>query len=148
MLCTVQQESKAKMWALREVQSLICSYLHQSFIADPPLCKLVHFQVGMLNIICELIISKYLVLIDDTNALFQGYPPELLPVTVIGIPSMHICVDFIAELISQPSLEKQEFAVNLISHLALQYALPHSMMVARLALNTFSSLLTGNISNS
>lgn len=65
--------------------------------------------------------------------------------TVTGIPSMHICVDFIAELISQPSLEKQEFAVDLISHLALQYALPHSMMVARLAINTFSSLLTGKL---
>lgn len=58
---------------------------------------------------------------------------------------MHICVDFIAELISQPSLEKQEFAIDLISHLALQYTLPHSMMVARLALNTFSSLLSGKI---
>lgn len=75
----------------------------------------------------------------------QGYPNELLPVTVTGIPSMHICVDFIAELISQPSLEKQEFAIDLISQLALQYALPHSMMVARLSLNTFSTLLSGNL---
>lgn len=111
------QKSKAQRWSLREVQSIICSFLHQTFIADPPLCKLVHFQ---------------------------GYPRELLPVTVTGIPSMHICVDFIAELISQPSLEKQEFAVDLISQLALQYALPHSMMVSRLALNTLSALLTGN----
>lgn len=75
----------------------------------------------------------------------QGYPNELLPVTVTGIPSMHICVDFIAELISQPSFDKQEFAINLISHLALQYALPHSMMVARLSLNTFSTLLSGKL---
>ncbi|KAK7576672.1 hypothetical protein V9T40_012958 [Parthenolecanium corni] len=109
------RQSKARLWSLREVQSIICSYLHQAFIADPPLCKLVHFQ---------------------------GYPNELLPVTVTGIPSMHICVDFIAELISQPSFDKQEFAINLISHLALQYALPHSMMVARLSLNTFSTLLS------
>ncbi|XP_065215851.1 integrator complex subunit 2 [Planococcus citri] len=108
-------ESKAQRWSLREVQSIICSFLHQTFIADPSLCKLVHFQ---------------------------GYPRELLPVTVTGIPSMHICVDFIAELISQPSLEKQEFAVDLISQLALQYALPHSMMVSRLALNTLTALLT------
>lgn len=39
------QQSKARLWSLREVQSIICSYLHQAFIADPPLCKLVHFQV-------------------------------------------------------------------------------------------------------
>ncbi len=38
---------------------------------------------------------------------FQGYPLELLPVTVSGVPSMHICLDFVPELLSQPDLEKQ-----------------------------------------
>lgn len=37
----------------------------------------------------------------------QGYPCELLSLTVAGIPSMHICLDFIPELIAQPELEKQ-----------------------------------------
>ena len=37
----------------------------------------------------------------------QGYPIELLPDTVAGVPSMHICLDFAPELLSQPSLEKQ-----------------------------------------
>ena len=32
---------------------------------------------------------------------------ELLPVTVAGIPSMHICLDFIHELVNQSQLEKQ-----------------------------------------
>lgn len=35
-----------QMWALREVRSLICSYLHQVFITDTFLVKLVHFQVS------------------------------------------------------------------------------------------------------
>lgn len=74
---------------------------------------------------------------------FQGYPRELLPVTVKGIPSMHICLDFIPELLSQPSLEKQVFAVDLVSHLSLHYALPKAMSVARLAVNTLSTLVTG-----
>ena len=39
--------------------------------------------------------------------MLQGYPSELLPVTVAGIPSMHICLDFIPELLSQPSMDKQ-----------------------------------------
>uniref|UniRef100_H0WWE2 Integrator complex subunit 2 n=1 Tax=Otolemur garnettii TaxID=30611 RepID=H0WWE2_OTOGA len=65
---------------LREVQCLICCLLHQMYIADPNIAKLVHFQ---------------------------GYPCELLPLTVAGIPSMHICLDFIPELIAQPELEKQ-----------------------------------------
>lgn len=34
-----------QMWALREVRSLICSYLHHVFIAETSLAKLVHFQV-------------------------------------------------------------------------------------------------------
>lgn len=31
---------------LREIQGLICSFLHQMFIADISLAKLVHFQVN------------------------------------------------------------------------------------------------------
>lgn len=31
---------------LREVQCLICSLIHQMFIADPNIAKLVHFQVA------------------------------------------------------------------------------------------------------
>lgn len=39
--------------------------------------------------------------------LHQGYPQALLPLTVAGIPSIHICLDFIPELLAQPQLEKQ-----------------------------------------
>lgn len=39
--------------------------------------------------------------------LSQGYPQALLPLTVAGIPSIHICLDFIPELLAQPQLEKQ-----------------------------------------
>ena len=68
---------------------------------------------------------------------------ELLSVTVAGVPSMHICLDFAPELLSQPDLEKQAFAVNLISHLSIQYALPKSYSIARLAINALSTLLSG-----
>ena len=37
----------------------------------------------------------------------QGYPSELLDVTVSGIPSMHICLDYIPEMLSQPQMDKQ-----------------------------------------
>lgn len=65
---------------ITEVQNLICSHLHQTFILDPNIAKLVHFQ---------------------------GYSSELLPLAVTNIPSMHICLDFIPELLSQPDLSKQ-----------------------------------------
>ncbi|XP_068124850.1 integrator complex subunit 2 [Hyperolius riggenbachi] len=100
---------------LREVQCLICCLLHQMFIADPNIAKLVHFQ---------------------------GYPCHLLPLTVAGIPSMHICLDFIPELIAQPEVEKQIFAIQLLSHLCIQYALPKSLSMARLAINVMGTLLT------
>ncbi|KAG8587855.1 hypothetical protein GDO81_005800 [Engystomops pustulosus] len=100
---------------LREVQCLICCLLHQMFIADPNIAKLVHFQ---------------------------GYPCQLLPLTVAGIPSMHICLDFIPELIAQPELEKQIFAIQLLSHLCIQYALPKSLSMARLAINVMGTLIT------
>ena len=65
---------------LREVQKLICSHLHQVFISDPTLAKLIHFQ---------------------------GYDSGLLNLVVSKIPSMHICLDFIPELLNQPDLDKQ-----------------------------------------
>ena len=37
----------------------------------------------------------------------KGYPTELLPMMVSGVPSMHICLDFIPELLAQPQTEKQ-----------------------------------------
>ncbi|XP_073258081.1 integrator complex subunit 2-like [Porites lutea] len=99
---------------LREIQCRVCSQLHQMFIAVPDIAKLVHFQ---------------------------GYPEELLPVTVAGIPSMHICLDFICELVNQPQLEKQLFAIQLASYLCLQFPLPKAMGVARYILSRLSSLL-------
>lgn len=110
-----EEVSDSELNALREVRCQVCSVLHQMFIADPGLAKLVHFQ---------------------------GYPSELLAVTVAGIPSMHICLDFIPELLGQPQLSKQIFAIQLTSQLCLQFALPKSLSVARLAVNVMSTLLS------
>uniref|UniRef100_A0A672Z286 Integrator complex subunit 2 n=1 Tax=Sphaeramia orbicularis TaxID=375764 RepID=A0A672Z286_9TELE len=107
--------SESLLSDLREVQCLICCLLHQMFIADPNIAKLVHFQ---------------------------GYPQALLPLTVAGIPSIHICLDFIPELLAQPQLEKQIFAIQLLSYLCTQYALPKSLSVARLAISVMGTLLT------
>ncbi|XP_072034600.1 integrator complex subunit 2-like [Amphiura filiformis] len=111
---TSEKTTESKLSVIREVQCQVCSLLHQMFIADPYLAKLVHFH---------------------------GYSSELLPVAVAGIPSMHICLDFIPELLSQPQQDKQIFAIELVSHLCLQYALPKSLSVARLTVNVMSTLL-------
>jgi len=108
------EEEGGRLTALQEIRSLVCCYLHQAFIEDTNLAKLVHFQ---------------------------GYPHSLLPVTAQGVPSMFICLDTAPELLSQPSLEKQVFAVDLISHLSVVCAMPNSLSRARLALNCVWTLL-------
>ncbi|CAG2114951.1 unnamed protein product, partial [Medioppia subpectinata] len=100
---------------LREVQGLICSHLHQVFISDPNIAKLVHFQ---------------------------GYPNQLLPLVVAAIPSMHICLDFIPELLGQPDLQKQAFAMNLCSYLCKQYSIAKSFSVAKLCFNVSVTLVS------
>lgn len=101
-------------YLLREIRGIVNSYLHQVFITEPSLCKLVHFQ---------------------------GYSRKLLSLTVQGIPSMHICLDFIPELLSMPEMDKQIFAIDLTSHLSLQYAFGKGMGVAKLCINTLITLL-------
>lgn len=53
----------------------------------------------------------------------QGYPEELLPVTVYGIPSIHIALDFLPELLNQPQVERQIFGIKLSGHLIEKYTL-------------------------
>lgn len=92
----------------------ICEHLHQVYIADTNLAKLVHFQT---------------------------YPSELLSTTSDKIPSMHICLDFIPELLSQPDLSKQVFVIELTSHLCEKYAITKSLNVAKLCFNVAYTLL-------
>ena len=54
---------------------------------------------------------------------------------------MFICMSTAPELLSQPSLEKQVFAVDLISHLSVVCAMPNSLSTARLAVNAIWTLL-------
>lgn len=54
----------------------------------------------------------------------QGYPEELLPVTVYAIPSIHIALEFLPELLNQAQVERQVFAIKLAGHLIEKYTLP------------------------
>ncbi|XP_059612357.1 integrator complex subunit 2 [Phlebotomus argentipes] len=103
-----------RLWALREVRGIICSHIHQVFISEITLAKLV---------------------------MFQGFHRDLLSVVVKGIPSMHVCLHYIPELLNMPEMEKQIFAIDLASHLSIQYSLPKSLSIAKLCINTLSTLL-------
>jgi integrator complex subunit 2 len=58
---------------------------------------------------------------------FQGYDPELIPVLVLGVPSMHVCGNFIAELLEHASADKQVFAVQLLGPLAKRSVKPNPL---------------------
>uniref|UniRef100_A0A1A9W910 Integrator complex subunit 2 n=1 Tax=Glossina brevipalpis TaxID=37001 RepID=A0A1A9W910_9MUSC len=107
--------SRVAVLELREAQGIICSFIHQSFISEPSLAKLVHFQT---------------------------YPREVIPMMVKGVPSMHICIDFLHEFLSMPEMDKQVFTIDLTSHLVLKYAIPKSLSVSKFCINTIQSALS------
>eukprot|EP01134_Creolimax_fragrantissima_P004885 CFRG4885T1 len=93
--------------ACQETYKEIFAFIHHLFIEIPMLIKLVHFQT---------------------------YADDLLPLTVSGIPSMHMCMSFIPELISQPDVDQQIFGVLLASHLAFQYPVGQNVAAIRAVL--------------
>lgn len=114
MNCELTPSDQLLLDRLEASVNCICEHLHQVFIADTNLAKLVHFQT---------------------------YPSELLAITSEKIPSMHICLDFIPELLSQPDLSKQVFVIELTSHLCEKYAITKSLNVAKLCFNVAFTLL-------
>lgn len=100
--------------SVQEVRSIACLFIHQLFIETPLLAKLVHFQ---------------------------GYNPSVLPYAVVGIPSMHICTDFLAELLVQPAISKQVFAVQVVASLATRYPVEKVLDVARTVLGRMEHLI-------
>eukprot|EP00038_Savillea_parva_P004139 m.134526 g.134526 ORF g.134526 m.134526 type:complete len:1174 (-) comp11389_c0_seq2:1801-5322(-) len=92
---------------LQEVRIKVCNFVHQVFIEKPALVRLVHFQ---------------------------GYPSELIPVLCVGVPSMHVCGEFLEELLEHSAVEKQVFAVQVLGSLAKRYTIPKMLTVAKLVL--------------
>lgn len=67
-----------KLLALQEVRSLVCCYLHQAFIADTTLAKLVHFQVTQLiNFIIRILLLLFFrdTLVNSSKLQLRAYHP-------------------------------------------------------------------------
>jgi integrator complex subunit 2 len=99
---------------LVQIRKLICGFMHQRFIENPLLAKLIHFQT---------------------------YDISLLPIAVDGIGSIHICMDFLQELLSQPQLEKQVFGIQLASYICEKYPLQRCIDIACAALDRFRMIV-------
>ncbi|XP_017138123.1 integrator complex subunit 2 [Drosophila miranda] len=100
---------------LREIQGIIGTYVHQAFISEPSLAKLVHFQT---------------------------YPKSVIPMMVASVPSMHICIDFVHEFLNVNEMDKQIFTIELTSHLVLNYSIPKSLGVSKFCLNVIQTTLS------
>ncbi|CAF3462153.1 unnamed protein product [Rotaria socialis] len=100
--------------AYRELQGVICSFIHQMFITNPVLAKLVHFQ---------------------------GYPSDQIKPLIYSVPSMHICLDFIPQMLASSELDTQIFGFELLTDLSSFYPIRTALLVVKLALQVYATLL-------
>ncbi|RUS20124.1 hypothetical protein BC937DRAFT_86312 [Endogone sp. FLAS-F59071] len=118
--CVKREEDTARPEVLARIRSLACAYLHQLFLEDTVITKLLHFQT---------------------------YPRELIPVVVEEVPSIllrapyfgptlfsvilsaDVCFQFLQELIRQPQQEKQVFGIELACRLCDKYPMENYIYI-------------------
>ena len=97
---------------LTEIQCLSCSLINQMIIADPNLARIIHVQ---------------------------GYPSHMIEMLVQGVPSMHICTDFIPDLLEETDNPTNiVFCVQLTACLCEQYPLHKAIGVCQRVLEFLS----------
>jgi Integrator complex subunit 2 len=96
---------------VRGGRAVVFRFLHQFFIDRP----------GMLELVAQ-----------------QGFPVHAISAAVDGIPSLHVCLNYLPARL-QPSepldLASQVFAVQLVTHLMRRYPIPPSLQAGRVALS-------------
>eukprot|EP00048_Salpingoeca_helianthica_P007527 m.111679 g.111679 ORF g.111679 m.111679 type:complete len:435 (+) comp14358_c0_seq4:2203-3507(+) len=89
-----------------DVCAHVCRYIHAAFVGNPGLPRAI---------------------------LDAGFPPAALPVLVAGVPSLHVCLDFLPTLMEVDDLALQAFAVRVTGALAPAYPVPKALVAARAA---------------
>ncbi|CAD5234413.1 unnamed protein product [Bursaphelenchus xylophilus] len=106
---------------LNEIRDLACAQIHQMFVADPALPKLVHFNM---------------------------YPVRLIPMVVDKVPSAHVLLAELHELVHQSHIQRRIFAVNLIAELARKYTIPMSLAGLEFMEDVLTTLINSKIDES
>lgn len=117
-ICADARRTQEITGAAAEIHVLLCKFFHQMFIHYPILVKLVHFQ---------------------------GYDWDIIPTMVLGVPSMHICLDFLGELLEQPNSSQQVFAVLVGGALAKRYTIPKMLEVTRAILGKANDICNSDL---
>ncbi|KAG0099278.1 Integrator complex subunit 2 [Podila epicladia] len=122
----VELYDEAEGDVIKEIRVVTFNFLHQQFIDNKNLAKLIHFQ---------------------------GYPLDLIPIMVKGVDSIHICIDFLPELLLRPPVnapgmtgrgsgsgvkggilsdefELQVFALRFAAQLCERFPLPNTLQMA------------------
>ncbi|KAI8927826.1 integrator complex subunit 2-domain-containing protein [Entophlyctis helioformis] len=89
-----------------KIRSMTCQFIHQIFVnTDVKSLQLVHFQ---------------------------GYNTRLIPMAVELIPSLHVCIGMVPEMLARNKLSCEQFVftVTLAAHLFAKYPLQHSLDIA------------------
>ncbi|XGW21879.1 hypothetical protein V3C99_004663 [Haemonchus contortus] len=97
-----------------EVRKLACEFIHQMFIQDKNLMKLV---------------------------LFQTWPIDMIRPLVENIPSMFVATEYIQEMLSLPDMKRRIFAVCLMAEVGRKYRLPESAASLNLVIDILNTLL-------
>ncbi|KAF9312951.1 Integrator complex subunit 2 [Podila horticola] len=123
---SLEQYDEAEDDVIKEIRIVTFNFLHQQFIDNKNLAKLIHFQ---------------------------GYPLDLIPIMVKGVDSIHICIDFLPELLLRPpanapgmtgrgggsgvkggmpsdEFELQVFALRFAAQLCERFPLPNTLQMA------------------
>ncbi|CAG8443876.1 10285_t:CDS:10 [Ambispora gerdemannii] len=97
-------EDSQKMGVLDEIRTLTCNFLHQVFIENSKLQKLV---------------------------IYQGFEHELVPIIVDRVESMHVCIDYLQELITNKDNKVRNFGLILASWICKKWPLSSTLYLAK-----------------
>ncbi|OON21969.1 hypothetical protein X801_02132 [Opisthorchis viverrini] len=107
---------RSQISVLREVQNIICTYVHSMFIAEPALAEVI---------------------------VWQTFPHSLLPISTQAIPSLHICLDSVIHVYRlSGDYAKMVFCLDLVSHLSLHYNIQSAFERAAFMIDSLFHLLS------
>ncbi|GMS79633.1 hypothetical protein PENTCL1PPCAC_1808 [Pristionchus entomophagus] len=109
-----EKEGSLCVVRLDELTRLACEEIHQMFIADRQLLKLV---------------------------LWQMLPLHLLPSLVDSIPSLHIALELINEMLATPDLERRLFAVAVTAQISHKYRIIQSAKTMELVVDVLHTMI-------
>ncbi|KAG9295808.1 hypothetical protein G9A89_009037 [Geosiphon pyriformis] len=102
--CESTNWEDSQSFVLDEIRTLTCNYLHQVFIENSRLHKLV---------------------------IYQGFDHKLLPIVVERVESMHVCMDYVPELVRHQDPETRNFGILIGSYICQKWPLRVTFAIAK-----------------